>query len=152
MFLGEPVTTADGLQPVLAELARANIKLRLVADDLEVTAPRGALTPRLREQLTAHKPNLVRWLLDDEPVRRLSVVVPDPAAADEPFPLSDLQTSFLIGSADGLEYHVRPHQYMEFDIENLDVERIYSAFNRNLVRQRDNLVVVTDDMRLRRIA
>jgi pyochelin synthetase len=145
------VTTADGVQPVLAELARAQIKIRLVADDLEVTAPRGALTPRLREQLTVHKPDLIRWLRDDRPVRRLPAVVPAPAAADEPFPLSDLQTSFLIGSADGLEYHVRPHQYMEFDVADLDVERIYDAVNRNLLRQRDNLVVLTEDMRLRRI-
>ncbi len=150
------MTTTDGLQPVLADLARANIKVRLVEDgELEITAPRGALNARLREQLAIHKPSLIRWLSTtssaDQGMSQLPVVTPDPEAADEPFPLSDLQTSFLIGSATGLEYHVRPHQYMEFDVENLDVERFYAALNRNLLRQRDNLTVLTDDMRLRRI-
>ena len=150
------MTTTDGLQPVLADLARANIKVRLVDDgELEIAAPRGALTPRIREQLALHKPNLVRWLSTvssaDQGANQLPVVTPDPSAADEPFPLSDLQTSFLIGSAAGLEYHVRPHQYMEFDVEDLDVDRFYAALNRNLLRQRDNLAVLTDDMQLRRI-
>ncbi|MGH3875888.1 MAG: amino acid adenylation domain-containing protein [Actinophytocola sp.] len=150
------MTTTDGLQPVLADLARANIKVRLVADgELEIAAPRGALTPQIREQLALHKPSLVRWLSTVSPANQvanqLPVVTPDPSAADEPFPLSDLQTSFLIGSAAGLEYHVRPHQYMEFDVDDLDVDRFYGALNRNLLRQRDNLTVLTDDMQLRRI-
>lgn len=150
------MTTTDGLQPVLADLARANVKLRLVEDgELEISAPRGAMTARLRELLAAHKPSLIRWLSTvsptDQMASQLPVITPNPEAADEPFPLSDLQTSFLIGSAAGLEYHVRPHQYMEFDVENLDVERFYAALNRNLLRQRENLTVLTEDMRLRRI-
>ncbi|WP_367129377.1 amino acid adenylation domain-containing protein [Saccharothrix sp. HUAS TT1] len=148
------MTTTDPMPPILGELARAEIRVRLVGnDELEVSAPRGALSAQLRDRIVADKPAIIRWLSGAaRTAHALSRVVPDPAAADEPFPLSDLQTSFLVGAAEGLEYHVRPHQYMEFDLVDLDVRRFTDAVNHNLRRQRDNLVVVTEDMRLRRVA
>ncbi|MFJ6675669.1 amino acid adenylation domain-containing protein [Actinosynnema sp. NPDC091369] len=147
------MTTTDPMPPILGELARTEIRVRLVGNnELEVSAPRGALTAHLRDRIVAEKPAIIRWLSGSaRAAHALPQVVPDPAAADEPFPLSDLQTSFLVGSAEGLEYHVRPHQYMEFDLVDLDVRRFVDAVNRNLLRQRDNLVAVTEDMRLRRI-
>ncbi|MFE2753908.1 thioesterase domain-containing protein [Actinosynnema sp. NPDC059335] len=143
------MTTIDPMPSVLAELARTEIKIRLVGhDELEISAPRGTMSPALRDRILAQKQAIVRWLSGAGPRGYvLPRVVPDPAAADEPFPLSDLQTSLLVELGD----HVRPRQYMEFDLVDLDVERFFAAVNRNLLRQRDNLVVVTEDMRLRRV-
>ncbi|WP_158852081.1 non-ribosomal peptide synthetase [Saccharothrix deserti] len=147
------MTTTDPMPSILSELARTEVRIRLVGDELEVSAPRGRLSADLRDRIVAQKPDIIRWLAGAAPTAHvLPQVVPDPASADEPFPLSDLQTSFLVGSAEGLEYHVRPHQYMEFDLADLDVERFTDAVNRNLLRQRDNLVALTEDMRLRRIS
>ncbi|MDQ3578498.1 MAG: condensation domain-containing protein, partial [Actinomycetota bacterium] len=148
------MTTTDPMPSIVAELASAEVKIRLVGDgEIEVSAPRGRLSAALRDRIVAHKPDIIRWLEGAASAgHRLPRVVPDPSAADEPFPLSDLQTSFLVGSSEGLEYHVRPHQYMEFDVPDLDVDRFTDAVNRNLTRQRDNLVVVTEDMSLRRVA
>ncbi|WP_019812651.1 condensation domain-containing protein, partial [Saccharomonospora saliphila] len=147
------MTATEPVQSLLADLARADIRIRLADDDLEVTAPAGTLSAALRDRIVACKPDLVRWLAgaDSGPDHELPVVTANPSAADEPFALSDLQTAFLVGSAEGLEYHVRPHQYMEFDFPDFDVDRFMASVNRNLRRHRDDLVVLTEDIQLRRI-
>ncbi|PZH20818.1 hypothetical protein C1I97_00810 [Streptomyces sp. NTH33] len=138
---------------LLDDLARAGIRLRLAADDrIEVIAPKGALTPALRERLGRHKPDLVAWLGSNreqrEPARDLPVVEADEENLYEPFAPSDLQMSFIMGSREGFEYYVRPHQYMEYDLAEVDPERLEKALNRELEHQRRNLVVVRDDLRL----
>jgi pyochelin synthetase len=135
---------------LVTELAGLGVKLRLVGEDqLEVTAPSGRLSEVLRGRIVAHKPELVAWLAGERGGRDgVPPLAPDPARWYEPFPPSDLQTSFLVGSREGFEHHVRPHQYLEFDLDELDPARFEAALNRALHRQRANLVVVGDDMRL----
>ncbi|MFE7379630.1 amino acid adenylation domain-containing protein [Streptomyces zhihengii] len=141
---------------LLDDLARAGVRLRLAADGrIEVIAPKGALTPALRERLTRHKPELVGWLGSSrerrEPARELPVVRADEANLYEPFAPSDLQTSFIMGGREGFEYWVRPHQYMEYDLAEADPGRLEKALNRELEHQRRNLVVVRDDLRLQTV-
>ncbi|MFU8852178.1 amino acid adenylation domain-containing protein [Micromonospora sp. SL1-18] len=141
---------------LLAELARTGIKLRLVGDDrIEVAAPKGRLSADLRERIARHKPELLSWLVrtrDERPADdALPTVVPDPDGLFEPFPPSDLQTSFLIGSREGFEHHVRPHQYMELDLDELDPVRFNEAVNWVLRRQRHNLMVARPDLLLQAV-
>ena len=141
---------------LLAELARTGIKLRLVADDrIEVTAPKGRLSDDLRGRIARHKPELAAWLArarDDRPADAgLPTIAPDPDRVFQPFPPSDLQTSFLMGSREGFEHHVRPHQYMELDLDDLDPARFSEAVNRVLRRQRHNLVVLRGDLLLQTV-
>ncbi|MFE6686303.1 amino acid adenylation domain-containing protein [Streptomyces sp. NPDC057743] len=149
--------TDTGLLPsLLAELAQLGIKLRVVEDrQLEVSAPKGRISAELRTRLARHKAELIDELLrtaatETTPVE-LPTLTPDAAGAREPFPLSDLQTSFLMGSQDGIEYPVRPHQYMEVEFNSLDPARFEAALNRSLARQRDNLVVLTEDVQLQAV-
>jgi pyochelin synthetase len=152
------MTTAK-LPTVLAELAQAGIKLRLVDDSrIEVKAPKGRLSADLRTAIAEHKPDIIAWLSHAEnglangtqlpSVTDLPLVRHDPAALFEPFPPSDLQTSFLIGSREGVEHYVRPHQYMELDFDQLDPARFTAALNRFLRRRRKDLAVVRDDLLL----
>ena len=139
--------------PILTDLARAGIKLRLVAgDQLEVTAPSGRLSGDLRDRLAHSKPELVAWLVSARDATatadRLPAIRPDASHLREPFPLSDLQASFLIGSQEGCEFYVRPHQYLELDFDDLDPVRFEEALDRGLARQRANLVVLREDLRL----
>ena len=53
------MTTTTAL---VAELARAGIKLSLSDDKLRVAAPKGQLSPELRDRITQHKPELIEWL------------------------------------------------------------------------------------------
>jgi amino acid adenylation domain-containing protein len=148
------VTATDGLPELLEELGRQGVKLRLGdAGQLEVIAPRGQVPEDLRARLREAKPALVAWLtqMAQAPAGEpggLPQIVPDPEGRSRPFPLSDLQMSFYIGSREGFEYHVRPHQYMEFDFAELDAARYEQALNDVVARQRGNLVVVREDMQL----
>jgi len=137
----------------MAELARVGIKIRLTGNDqIEVTAPSGRLSGDLRARIAQHKQGLIAWLTRAQASPAgLPVIVPDPDALFEPFPASDLQMSFLIGSREGFEYHVRPHQYMEFDLGEIDPARFERALNQAIQRQRASIVVVRDDMRLQTV-
>ncbi len=141
------------VQALLADLANAGVKLRLVgADRIEGSAPPGRLSAALRERLARHKPELVDWLADARAGRPaepgLPTIAPDPDHRYEPFAPSDLQMSFLIGSREGVEHYVRPHQYMEFDLPELDPARFERALNRLLRHHRNDLVVFRDDLTL----
>ncbi len=150
-------SVTDDVASLLSELAPRGVKLKLADPDrLAVTAPRGALTADLRDRIARHKPELIEWLrraeADGAAPTELPTIVPDEAGLYEPFPPSDLQQSFLIGSREGFEFHVRPHQYMEFDFAELDPARFEEALNRAVRRQRRNLVVVREDMLLQTVA
>jgi pyochelin synthetase len=141
------------LQALVSDLARMGVRLRLVDEDrIAVTGPRGGLPQDLLGRITEYKPELIRWLQRAEPEAGLPTIVPDRAARLEPFPLSDLQMSFLVGDSAAMEYPVRPHQYLEFEVEDLDPARFEAAWNRALRQQAANLVVVTPEMQLRAVA
>ncbi|MET7671359.1 amino acid adenylation domain-containing protein [Micromonospora luteifusca] len=146
---------SDTVASLLSELAPLGVKLKLSGDDrLEVSAPRGRLSGDLRDRIVRHKPELIEWLrraLAGGTDAELPTLVPDEEHLYEPFPPSDLQQSFLIGSREGFEFHVRPHQYMEFDFDELEPVRFEEALNRAVHRQRKNLVVVRDDMLLQTV-
>jgi yersiniabactin nonribosomal peptide synthetase len=74
-------------------------------------------------------------------------VVPDAQHRYEPFPLTEVQQSFVLGRSNAFEIgNVSIHRYAEFDLENLDYERLSLAFNR-LVERHEMLraVLRTDD-------
>jgi amino acid adenylation domain-containing protein len=149
------VTELATVESLLGELTRAGVRLRLVDEDrIEVSAVAGRLSPDLRQALARHKPDLLVRLREagaGAPAAELPLIVPDRERLYEPFPASDLQQSFLIGGREGFEYHVRPHQYMEFEFDELDPERFGHALNRVLARHRDSIVVFSDDMTLRTV-
>jgi amino acid adenylation domain-containing protein len=142
--------------PLLDELAQVGVKLRLAEDGrLQVTAPRGRLSGDLRERIGRHKPELVEWLTrirDDRPQEvTLPRITHDAEHLYDPFVPPDLQVSFLIGSREGSEYYVRPHTYMEFEIGEAEAGRLERALNDELTRQRKNIVIARDDLRLQTV-
>ncbi|MFE6165572.1 amino acid adenylation domain-containing protein [Streptomyces sp. NPDC056486] len=146
----------DRISSLLDELADRRIKLKLTGDHLEVQAPRGSLTADLRERLAGHKQEIVAWLArsaggSQAADGELPTVEHDAERLYEPFAPSDLQQSFLMGSREGFEFYVRPHQYGEFDFDELDAGRFQEAFHRAVHRQRKNLVVADEDMLLRTV-
>ena len=142
------------LLALVSDLARMGVRLRLVADDrIAVSGPPGGLPEELLGRIAHYKPELLRWLASQRAGREpeLPQIVPDPAARHEPFPLSDLQMSFLVGDSAAMEYAVRPHQYLEVELTDVDPERFEAAWNRALRQQAANLVVVTPDVQLRAV-
>ncbi|MFZ1180138.1 MAG: condensation domain-containing protein, partial [Herbaspirillum sp.] len=132
---------------LLQELQLAGITLELDGENLKLHAPKGALTTALRAQLVAHKKAIVAWLSesatdDGEP---LPTCTPDPAQRYAPFPLSDLQLGFYMADDPYMEFHVRPHYYLEKNYTRLDVSRYERAWNRALLRHRHEIVTVNVD-------
>jgi pyochelin synthetase len=152
---GERADVGADLLALLTDLTRSGVSVRLAGEaGLEVRAPRGHVTPELRARLGAQKPALLDWLAragGDAAASALELVRPDPGTVAEPFPPSDLQMSFLMGGREGMEHHVRPHQYLEFDFPEMDVARFQAAVDGAIARQRDNIVTVDGDMMLRRV-
>ncbi|WP_051367625.1 non-ribosomal peptide synthetase [Hamadaea tsunoensis] len=138
-----------GVDGLLAELAGRGIRLSLAGPgQLRVAAPPGTLTPDLRALIADRKPEIIELLAAPPGPADLPRAVPDPAARDQPFPASDLQTSFLMGSRPGFEFRVRPHQYVEFDLDELEPARFEAALNAAVARRRADIVVAREDLTL----
>ena len=137
---------------LLTELSRLGVRLELREHgQLSINAPRGSLSEELRERIRRHKPELLDWLAGrscDPADSGLPLIQPEPSRWHEPFPLGDLQTAFVMGDSEDLEYHVRPHYYLEQDLPGLDAARYETALNLALRRQQANLPLLTADMQL----
>jgi amino acid adenylation domain-containing protein len=132
---------------LLETLQRDGIRLRLDGDNLRIQAPKGAMTPAVRDRLLEHKQALIDWLReshvdDGEP---LPACEPDPASLYAPFPLSDLQMGFYMAEDAYMEFHVRPHYYLEKDHTDFDPDRYERAWQRALHRHRHDIVRVDGD-------
>ena len=87
---------------LMAELTRRNVRLWTEADQLRVLAPRGVLTPEIRQQLARHKSDVLALLREqaDQGERTLPRVIPDPKVRYDPFPATDIQQAYLVGRTD----------------------------------------------------
>ena len=90
---------------------------------------------------------------DDPSLRRIE---PDPENRHSPFPLTEIQSAYLMGRSASFELgegtgsaSVSTHVYLEFDAVDLDVDRLGSAFAK-LIERHDMLrAVIGDDGRQR---
>jgi pyochelin synthetase len=140
--------TFDGL---LDLLRTSGISVALDgAENVRINAPKGALTAEIRDSLRLHKPSLLNWLRESQSDdgAALPLCTPDPEKRYEPFPMSDLQVGFYMANDPFMEFHVRPHYYVEKDLFDLDVDRYEAAWNKALHRHRNELVKVLPDGQL----
>ena len=129
---------------LIADLYRRGVRLRLADGKLHVTAPPGALTPELREEMSRRKDELVeilsRTASTDEPAG--TGIETRPAERYDPFPLTDIQQAYWVGRTPAVELGGNAaHGYLEFDAEDLDVPRLGRALNQ-LIRHHDMLRAV----------
>ncbi|RKK01275.1 amino acid adenylation domain-containing protein, partial [Teichococcus wenyumeiae] len=115
---------------------------------MRVRGPRGAVDDALRQRLMAAKDALLAYLERDAITEdALPRVVPDPARRHEPFPLTDIQEAYWVGS--GLEGGGGYHYYLEFDVPGLDVARLERAWGALVLRHEMLRAVVMPDGRQR---
>ncbi|PKF77851.1 hypothetical protein CW749_20140 [Vibrio sp. vnigr-6D03] len=75
-----------------------------------------------------------------------STIVADPAAAYEPFPLTDLQQAFWLGRRNDLNLgSVSCHEYLELQFDELDIDKLETAWNRLIARHDMMRCVITGD-------
>lgn len=110
---------------LITELERAGVHLWLDGDKLRFRGPRGVMSQERREQVAARRDEIVQLLRQ----QALPEPVPDPDACHEPFPLTDVQTAYLLGRVRGNRLGgVGCHSYMEISFHSLDVDRLERAW------------------------
>ncbi|HEX5741242.1 MAG TPA: amino acid adenylation domain-containing protein, partial [Pilimelia sp.] len=111
---------------LLSELTALGVRLWADGDALRFRAPAGALGAAHRAALRAHKPALLALLASaDTPA-----ATPDPAARHAPFPLTDVQTAYLLGRRDSFDLGgVACHGYLEVTFPALPPAAAEDAWN-----------------------
>lgn len=79
---------------LVTDLRQRGVHLWADGEQVRFRAPRGVLTAEHREQLTAHKPAVLEYLSRDQLALEVSA---DTVNAHEPFPLTPVQSAYLIG-------------------------------------------------------
>lgn len=125
------------------ELHSAGVELWTEDEDIRFRAPQGVLTEARRTALRAHKAAVVALLREES---RAGDVTPDPEAAGEPFPLTDVQSAYLLGRRDSFAYGgVACHGYLEVGYPSADPAALEDAWNALIARHGMLRAVVAED-------
>ncbi|MER7169615.1 amino acid adenylation domain-containing protein, partial [Micromonospora sp. NPDC000207] len=135
--------TSSPTTPTAAELVAelSDLGVHLWEDEgrLRFRGPKGVLTEHRRRALTEHRDEVLAHL-----AAQATTVVPDPAHRHDPFPLTEVQLSYLLGRSDLYDYGDSPCQvYAEVEFTDLDPDRLEDAWDR-LVHRHDMLRAVFD--------
>ncbi|MGJ5893096.1 non-ribosomal peptide synthetase [Streptomyces sp. V2] len=124
---------------LVSELAAVGVELWEEDGRIRFRAPQGALTEELRERLRDGRDAVLAHLRDPfaEPL------VPDPDGRHLPFPLTEVQSSYLLGRTDAFAYGgIGCHAYLEYELPGtVAAERVASAWDA-LVERHDALRTV----------
>lgn len=130
------------LHSLLTTLSNQGVKLSTNGTSLEIDAPKGTITPELRNSLAEHKTEILT-LLQQNSVNVNSTTLPsivsEPELRYEPFPLTDMQYAFWVGRSGILELgNIANHGYYEIEGKDLDLERLNWALQQ-LIERHDML-------------
>ncbi|WP_018680597.1 non-ribosomal peptide synthetase [Actinokineospora enzanensis] len=132
--------TANGtIAALVAEAEAAGVELWVADGQVRFRAARGALGDDLRARLREHKSAIAEHL------GALATATHDEPARFEPFPLTDIQASYLLGRGSAFAYGgVGCHAYGELRFADLEPERVTAAWQA-LVERHDMLRAMVDD-------
>ncbi|MFI0967513.1 amino acid adenylation domain-containing protein [Streptomyces sp. NPDC021080] len=130
------MTAAD----IISELEQAGLHLWEDEGRLRFRGPEGVMTPERRTLLSGCREDVLRTLRERGPQQ----VRPDPDAAHEPFPLTEVQAAYLLGRRGAFAYGSVPcHAYGELEFPALRRDRLLHAWQR-VVDRHEMLRVVID--------
>ncbi|AUM66268.1 non-ribosomal peptide synthetase [Brevibacillus laterosporus] len=117
---------------LLTRLRNEGIFLWEENGSLRYRAPKGTLAAGDLQALKEHKEDILALLRAE---KRPVTVISDPQARFEPFPLTDVQSAYLLGRHDLFGYGgVACHIYLELDYPKLDHKRTQEAWNLLIAR------------------
>jgi pyochelin synthetase len=135
------MTPAPTPAELIADLRQAGVHLWEEDGTLRYRAPKGTLGAGQLQVLKDAKAAVLECLRAEA---RPATLTPDPAGRHEPFPLTDVQTAYLLGRNEVFGYGgVACHVYLEVTYPHLDPARTEDAWNR-LVARHDMLRAVID--------
>ncbi|MFH8798221.1 amino acid adenylation domain-containing protein [Streptomyces sp. NPDC017936] len=123
----------------VAGLKAAGVVMYEEGGKLRYRAPQGVMTAERLETLRTHRDAVLALLRAEE---YGPAVVADPAAAHDPFPLTDVQAAYLLGRSEAFDYGgVACHGYLEIALPHWGTERVEEAWNQ-LIRRHPMLRAV----------
>lgn len=135
---------------LLERLQSSGVQLQLDGGQLRVRAPKGALTPELKDLLAVHKQALHDLLRDRHGSDALPPFTPRPELRHEPFALTDVQHAYWMGRHGQLALGgFSTHFYIELEREGLAVERLEAGLQKVIARHDMLRAVIDDDGRQR---
>jgi epothilone synthetase B len=134
------------MNDLITSLSQKGVKLWAEGAQLRIRAPKGVLTPDLRELLAQHKTDLLR-IVERNAAETIDVslprIIPKPEDLHKPFPLNDIQQAYWVGRTGGVELgNITTHAYMEFDGTGIDTERLTLALQKLIARQHMLRVII----------
>jgi pyochelin synthetase len=114
------------LHSLLTNLSHRGVKLSANGNSLDIDAPKGVITPELRDSLAKYKTELLTLLQQNgTSTTSLPKIEPAPELRYEPFPLTDMQYAFWVGRSGVLELgNVANHGYYEIECKYLHIEQL----------------------------
>ncbi|WP_020519531.1 non-ribosomal peptide synthetase [Catelliglobosispora koreensis] len=132
----------QAISQLIDDLERAGIRVWAEQGQLRFRAPQGAMTDERRQALREHKDDIISHLSAGGFPR----LTADEASRYEPFPITDVQSAYLLGRGRTFVYGgVACHGYGELRYPSLDPARMTAAW-RALIARHDMLrAVVAND-------
>ncbi|WP_036486315.1 non-ribosomal peptide synthetase [Myxosarcina sp. GI1] len=134
---------------LLRTLLDKGVKLAADGDSLAVDAPKGVLSPELKNSLIEYKAEILKLLRQNKSnPTALPTIVPESDKRYEPFPLTDMQHAFWVGRSGVFELgNVANHGYYEIEGKNLDLDRLNTTLQRLIDRHDMLRAIVLPDGR-----
>ncbi|MCG8423580.1 MAG: amino acid adenylation domain-containing protein [Proteobacteria bacterium] len=111
---------------IIAELKNLGVDLWTESGKLRYRAPKGVLDDDKMTMMRAHKAKIIEFLSAEKEAS----VTADQRARHDPFPLTDVQTAYLLGRYDSFGYGgVACHGYLEVIYSEVDPARLEDAWN-----------------------
>ena len=132
---------AQSIVEFLADLKRQDIQLYIKDNRLRCNAPKGGLTPSLRQHITERKAEILEFMERlsaesapntvnlNEMYGSLPQIVADKTERYQPFPLTEIQQAYLIGRDNSFDLsNVSTHVYGEIDVVDFDLKKFEHAW------------------------
>lgn len=128
---------------LIRELEKEGVRLWEETGDLRFRAPKGVMTEERRTALRERKQAVLECLRSHD---HAVTVKPQPGARYDPFPLTEIQTAYLLGRRSVFAYGgVGCHGYGELSFPELDPARLTAAWQ-TIIRRHEMLrAVIRDD-------
>ena len=116
-------------EAIISEARKAGVVLWVENGKLKYRAPEGAMTAELKGAIKQHREEVMDRLSRGERIE------PNPEDRWLPFPLTDIQSSYLLGRGVHVEGGgVSCHAYFEIPVDEADLAQLQLAFAKTVER------------------
>lgn len=130
------------LSEIMKQASNEGVDLWVEEGALHFRTTQGPLSDSLRSSLKAHRQQIIDTLKSKEGD---SLIEPSPEEAHMPFPLTDVQSAYLLGRRESVQGGgVSCHAYFEVEMPGITLESLQRAFEA-IIRRYDSLRTMYDE-------